>query len=152
MMFAGQSICLLDWQICRLCSPALDLAFFICSSTDRTLRERHLDDLLHVYHRNLSDLCRRCGSDADQLLPYVELQNQLRQFARYGVVMAPLLMQSIVSDASSIVDMDALAAELSKSVIDSSTIEFMRFDAVSLAKYRQRLSDAIEDAQRYGWI
>lgn len=142
----------MDWQICRLSSPAIDLAFFICSSTDRTLRERHLDDLLHIYHRNLSAVCRTCGSDADTLFPFHELQNQLRKFARYGVVMAPLLMQSIVSDASTIVDLDALATEMSKPVIDTSKIEFMRFDAVSLANYRQRLGDVIEDAKSYGWI
>lgn len=151
-LFFLQNICLLDWQLLRLASPALDIVYFLFSSTDKALRQQHFDGLLRIYHQNLSTVVQACGSDVERLLPFAELQKQLRQFGRYGVVMAPLLLQAIVSNAETVVDMDELAVELSKPKADQKQVDFVRFDPDSVAKFTKRLGDVIDDAKLYGWL
>lgn len=149
-----QSIRLLDWQICRIGSPALDIAYFLCSSTDKALRDQHYDELLRVYHCSLVALGRACGVPDDRpLLTFAQLEQQLREFGKYGVLMAPLLLQVMVSEGSQIVDMDAAALEMSQPDHDADKeMDLAVFDERSLAKYRERLGDVIDDAQRLGWI
>lgn len=146
-----QKICLLDWQVCRYASPALDIVYFLFSSTDRSLRHQ-FDSLLRIYHENLANVVRACGSDADKLMPFAELENQLRKFGRFGVALAPMMLQVIVSDGSHVVDMDEVAQEMAKSDADRKQIEWGKFDPETLAKYRERLGDVIDDAKRFGWI
>lgn len=147
-----QKICVLDWQICRIASPALDISYFFCSSTDKAMRDRHFDELINVYYQNLANVVRHCGSDVERLMPLAEFQNQLKTYGRYGLVMAPLLLQVIVSDPSSVVDMDEAALELSKPEAERKKLEFTKFSEESLAVYRQRLGDVIDDAKKFGWI
>lgn len=85
-------------------------------------------------------------------MPFAELENQLRKFGRFGVALAPMMLQVIVSDGSHVVDMDEVAQEMSKSDADRKQIEWGKFDPETLAKYRERLGDVFDDAKRFGWI
>lgn len=116
------------------------------------MRDQHFDELINVYYQNLANVVRHCGCDVERLMPFAEFQSQLRKYGRYGLAMAPLLLQVIVSDSSSIVDMDEAALELSKPEAERKQIEFTKFSEESLAVYRQRLGDVIDDAKKFGWI
>lgn len=148
----SQNISMLDWQVCRFVSPALDIAYFFCSSTDKALRDQHYDELLAVYYRNLVLVVQTCGSDPEKLMPFAELHEQLRRYGRFGVLMAPLLLQVIVADENSVKDMDEMSHEISKDEVDGNKISFTEFNAKSVATYRQRLGDVIDDCLRLGWI
>lgn len=118
------------------------------------MRDQHYDELLRVYHSNLVAVGRACGVPADRpLLTFAQLEQQLREFGKYGVLMAPILLQVIVSEGSQIIDMDAAAIEMSRPDYDASKeVKLVVFDEQTLAKYRERLGDVIDDAQRLGWI
>lgn len=116
------------------------------------MRDRHYNQLLGIYHTNVTAVVSACGADIEKLLPFEQLHQQLRTFGRYGVVMAPILLQVIVADSSQIVDMDAMALELSKPGGRNKEVEISKFDEASLEMYRQRLGDVIDDALRLGWI
>lgn len=64
----------IDYQLSRYASPAIDLSFFFYSCTSQELREMHYDELLKVYHNNLSELLKDLGSDPTELFPFEALQ------------------------------------------------------------------------------
>lgn len=49
-----KTVCLIDWQICRYASPALDIVYYIFCSTTRELRGRNYNVYLRTYHDSLS--------------------------------------------------------------------------------------------------
>lgn len=116
------------------------------------MRDQHYDELIKIYHHNLVNVVRACGCDAEKLLPFGQVQAQLRRYGRFGLLMAPLLLQVIVSDPSNVADMDEMAREISKDEVDGQKVNFTNFNPESLAKYRQRLGDVIEDSLRNNWI
>lgn len=115
------------------------------SSTNKKVRER-FDDLLEVYHKSLSNLMRKLGSDSNKWFTLDDLINQLKTVGKYGVMLAPCLLQIIVSDPKNIMDMDGITKE-SKDIT-----EFATLDELTANEFKQRLSDVIKDAVRFGWI
>jgi len=140
-----QKIYLLDWQLTRCASPGLDIAYYLMSSTNKQVRERYYD-LLKVYHKSLSDLMRKLGSDANKWLTLDALIEQLKTVGKYGVIMAPCLLQIMVSDPKNIIDMDGITKD-SKSVTEIGTL-----DELTSKEFKERLSDVIKDGIRFGWI
>lgn len=120
------------------------MSYYLLTSTTKELRV-HFDDLIKVYHDALSEIVTKLGSDPQKLFPFDELKNQLKQFGVYGAIMAPILLQVIVADPKNIVDLN---------VIDENTqdLDFTTFDDSSKIAYRERISDAIQDAKRLGWM
>ncbi|KAK9686356.1 Ecdysteroid kinase-like family [Popillia japonica] len=43
-------VSLLDWQLSRYGSPALDLSYFIFTCTDHALRAKHYDNMIKFYY------------------------------------------------------------------------------------------------------
>lgn len=150
LVFQGEpeKICLLDWQICYFGSPALDLSYFMLSSTTKALRDRHYDEFIRIYYKNLSDIIRACGSDPDKLFTFADLQAQLKKFGVYGAVFAPLLLSILVSDPKNIASMD----ELAENMDDDKPKHMATLDAFSEIAFKDRLRDVLADARTYGWI
>lgn len=93
----------------------------------------------------MSTLLTKLGSDPKKLFPFDELKSQLKQFGVYGVIMTPILLQVIVSDPKNIVDMNS---------IDENTtdLDLATIDDSSKIIFRERVSDALQDAMKLGWI
>lgn len=49
-----RKICLIDWQLSRYGSPALDIVYYIFLNTTRELRGRNYNIYLKTYHESLS--------------------------------------------------------------------------------------------------
>lgn len=67
----------IDFQLTRLATPAIDISFFIYSCTLQDLREKHFDELIKIYHKSLSDYLISVGSDPEKLFPFSALQVKL---------------------------------------------------------------------------
>jgi len=106
-----QKICLLDWQLGRYSSPVLDITYFMFSSTDRALREEHYDKLIKIYHNALSNTITKLGSDPEKLFSFNDLLEELKRYGRFGLVLAPVLLQIITSKPDDIPDMDEFAED-----------------------------------------
>lgn len=125
-------------------SPVLDISYYLMTSTTKELRVRY-QDLIKVYHDSLSELVTKLGSDPKTLCPFDELHSQLKQFGVFGVIMAPIILQVLVSDSKNIVDMD--------SVTDGTeNIDIATMDDLSKITYRDRISDVLQDAAKFGFI
>lgn len=142
-------VCLLDWQFSRPASPADDFVMYICSSTEKQLRDEYYKDLLGIYYDSLADIVRRCESDPEKLFTYEDLEAQLAPFGIYGVMEAPLTVSLMVADFSSNADKDTNEENLGNK--DKEEGHMTSFDPRTEDKYKQRLSDVLEDARKYGW-
>lgn len=115
------------------------------SSTDRNLREKHYDKLIKIYHNALSNTITKLGSDPEKLFSFNDLLGELKRFGRFGLVLAPILLQIITTKPSDIPDMDQFAEDMAnnKKTMDESMAEFA--NAASLDKYNQRVRDVVKD-------
>lgn len=115
------------------------------SSTDRKLREEHYDKLIKIYHKSLSNTITKLGSDPEKLFSFNDLLGELKRYGRFGLVLAPILLQIITSEASDIPDMDEFAEQMADNTktMDDSMAVFANMGTVD--KYNQRVRDVVKD-------
>ena len=53
-----------SWQMCHLGSAAMDLCFFLCSSTTTSFRKDHWDRIIHFYYQEFSQSILRFSSNS----------------------------------------------------------------------------------------
>ncbi|XP_052866192.1 uncharacterized protein LOC128272426 [Anopheles cruzii] len=118
-LFHGETpaVRIIDFQLARYSSPALDISFFVYSCTSQALREAHYQELLDAYYGALSEMLRDLGSNPEDIFPYSELKRELQQYARFGVGMGiesipfSLLGESDVPDLNQITSEKAIPIE-----------------------------------------
>lgn len=116
------------------------------------MRDEHYHDLIKSYHESLAEIVRRCNSDPEKLFTFEDLQSQLAPFGTYGVMEAPLTISLLVADSSDFTDMNAFAETVKSG--EENTLEannVANFTTKTEALYKQRLTDVLEDARKYGW-
>lgn len=85
------SVKMIDFQLVRYGTPAIDLSFFYYLNMDPGVREANWMDLLKYYHTNLinslSDILQ-CNPDNDMLIDYSfeRFNNHFSRFAMYGIM------------------------------------------------------------------
>lgn len=115
------------------------------SSTDRKLREEHYDKLIKIYHNALSNTIRKLGSDPEKLFSFNDLLGELKRYGRFGLLLAPILLQIITSNPDDIPDMDEFAENMANNTttLDESVATFANLATVD--QYNQRVKDVVKD-------
>lgn len=145
-----KSVCFIDFQITRYCSPALDLLYHIFTATDKPFRQLHYEDLLKTYYTSLSDTIRKLGSDPDKLYTYENLQSQLSKFAEYALLMAPMMIWlTIAARSGNIGSIDEYTKVLE---VDDTATLIAPFDEQTELKYSTWINDLVTDMINYGYI
>lgn len=116
------------------------------TSTTKELRAKHYDDLINIYYNNLAGIIRDCGSDPEKLFSFSDLQSQLKQFGIYGVMMAPMLLQIMVSDSKDLMNLEGWAEN---GQIEAS---ICNLNELSEKMFKEAITDALDDAKQYGWF
>ncbi|KAK4884219.1 hypothetical protein RN001_000490 [Aquatica leii] len=131
-------ICMLDWQVSCLGSPAIDIATLIFSSTDKKLRDAHYNELIEIYYNSFSLMLEQLRIDANQVLPFTILQQQLKKYSIFGLFMTLLMvfMQSIKKE------------DISESMQNS---EQLGLKIKDVNAYNTRMRDILLDFNRYGY-
>ncbi|KAL1378502.1 hypothetical protein pipiens_015548 [Culex pipiens pipiens] len=127
---------LLDWQLARFASPALDLSYFLFCCTDEVFREKYYDEMLQIYHGALSDFLTLLGSDPIALFPFNALRDQMRKFGKFALIMGAFDIPVLCTDPA---DMPDLGGELA-----------FAQSPEAQQRYAYRMGGAIRDAVRYG--
>lgn len=133
-------LALIDWQLARYTSPALDVLYFLFCCTDDTFRGKHFDEMLQVYHTSISELLERLGSNPKKLFPYSALQDQLKAFAKFAVIMAAFDVPILCTDPA---EMPDLNGDLAEGFAASPEAQM---------RYAHRMGGIIRDAVRYGYL
>lgn len=134
-------LALIDWQLARYVSPALDVLYFLFCCTDDTFRTEHFDEMIQVYHSSLTALLERLGSDPEALLPFTALQGQLESFGKFAVLMAAFDVPILCTDPAEMPDLNG--GDLAEGFAASPEAQL---------RYANRMGGIIRDAVRYGYL
>ncbi|KAK5642412.1 hypothetical protein RI129_008579 [Pyrocoelia pectoralis] len=136
-------LCLLDWQIARLGSPALDILFFIFVCTEKELRDHYYTRLIEEYYQSLSSFLRQLGSDPQVLFPYEILLQHLTQSSEFGLFNAIWVLALIMRENDDVPDMFNVES-------DDAFIQMM--SVVPKRGYMERIHDVISDLMKYDYV
>lgn len=135
-------LCLLDWQLTRLGSPALDILFFIFICTEKELRDNHYNRLIEEYYESLAIFLRQLGSDPQILFPYEILLEHLKKLAPFGLYNAIWIVSLNTREICDIPDLSNIKNE-------DLYVQFL--SVVPKRGYVERVRDIISDLIKYDY-
>lgn len=138
---------MIDFQIVRFASPALDISFFIYSCTQQSMREQHYDELIGIYHQSACDLLTALGSNAAEVYPLSGLNDELKESARFGVGMGMESLPLSMQDDDELSDLNALESEEAAPLTD-----IWRIALIQSQPKRQRLANMFKHAVDMGYL
>ncbi|RZC37693.1 uncharacterized protein BDFB_013993 [Asbolus verrucosus] len=98
-----RKVAMLDWQISGFCSPVTDLSYFIYSCVSREDLKK-FDDILKVYYESFSNFLWKMGGNPEKMFSYPQLMADWKIFAKFGIMMAFLVVKIAVSDQDEVAD------------------------------------------------
>ncbi|KAH8287027.1 hypothetical protein KR054_000748 [Drosophila jambulina] len=104
----SEEIIIIDFQLARCSSLALDLSFFVYSCTSQELREQHYDTLLRAYLESAQELIRDLGGDAESIISWDTLQEELKSFGRFGCGMGIESLPMTMMEDEEVADLDGI--------------------------------------------
>uniref|UniRef100_A0A1Y1KWL5 CHK kinase-like domain-containing protein n=2 Tax=Photinus pyralis TaxID=7054 RepID=A0A1Y1KWL5_PHOPY len=129
-------LCILDWQLMRVASPALDVLFFLFLSSDGELRKQYYTKLIDEYYDSLSSFLRELGSDPEVLLPFPILLEHLRKLSGFVLLIAIWLLATNMKESDDVPDF---------SNIDSEDALVTMISVVPKRGYLQRIRELVSD-------
>uniref|UniRef100_A0A336LPX7 CSON000643 protein n=1 Tax=Culicoides sonorensis TaxID=179676 RepID=A0A336LPX7_CULSO len=138
---------MIDFQLARFASPALDISFFIYSCTTQDLRVTHYDDLLKAYHDALADQLKVYNLDVENVFPFRALNEEMLKSACFGIGMGIESIPFSVMDDEETGDLDTIEGE---NAVDVTTVWIMR--PIKSKEGRLRLADTFKHAVQMGYI
>lgn len=138
---------MIDFQLVRLGSCALDISFFLYSCTTEQLRTDHYEDMLQWYYGGVEHVLKQFSLDPSKVFPMSVLKDELKAFARFGVGMAmESLPLSIMSDDET-ADMDAIEGSQPLSLP-----EVWQLKPIDSQEGRRRLANVFKHAVEQGYL
>nr|CAD7204891.1 unnamed protein product [Timema douglasi] len=139
---AVEDVRLLDLQVARYCSPAIDILHFLYTSTFWDTRRRHYQELLRAYHQSLTAAFQRLvrGSPHEGEVPMTlrELRREVTRCEMYGLFAGMWIMTAVTADVDNLPDVGSYRLEDFYS--DESLANWISTQTPS---YRQRTKDLV---------
>lgn len=89
------------------------------------------------------------GSEPEKLFPYALMQEHLRKFAKYGLILSTVLLPVITCEIDYVIDFESIGENVEKGTLeDPSTI----VNENSLKKLNKRFRDIVDDMVRLNYI
>lgn len=132
-----KDICIVDWQMARYGSPALDLSLFVFCCTKKDLRDEKLKALLDSYHESCCNLLQKLQLNPDTILTRNDLDQQLRKHAKFVLGMANYAVPLLSKFPEKFFKGNA---ELNDQEIDC------------VKYYEQKMGDIIRDLCKHEWL
>ncbi|KAL6263306.1 hypothetical protein P5V15_006104 [Pogonomyrmex californicus] len=139
---------MLDFQIARCASPILDLSFLIYSCTLKSFRDQHFDDVLKIYHSELSDTIKLLGSDPEKIYPWDQFMKEVQEQFGFGVFAALEAIPLTLIDVPESFSIETVVED--NNAVDCG--DLVSFSTIKTANDRQRISDVIVHAVEKGYI
>ncbi|XP_053670920.1 uncharacterized protein LOC128721218 [Anopheles nili] len=143
-------IVLIDWQVMRYVTPVQDLVYFIFCCTDEAFRRKYYKEMIDIYHRSLSTMLAKLQHDANELFPRSELDKQLQEYGRYGILMGMFLVPMMCTRNEDLPDIEAMAQRMAES--KQLNESFFKTTESNQDAFAKRMSDVVKDTIRYGYI
>ncbi|KAM7350016.1 uncharacterized protein ACRADG_008710 [Cochliomyia hominivorax] len=141
----AEAIKIIDFQLARVASIAVDLSFFIYSCTSQELREAHYETLLKAYHESASDIINDMGADVEKVMSWQDLQSELKEFARFGCGMGIESLPMSMIEEHEVADLDEVKE-------DSLLVDVWNIKPFEEPAKRQRIAEIFKHAIDQGYI
>ncbi|KAF5285490.1 hypothetical protein FQR65_LT13235 [Abscondita terminalis] len=135
-----QDAVMIDFQMSRYASLALDLTFFLYSCTEESLRIKFWDTLIEDYHKTFISTLEKLGS-SPELLTLDDLRSEIKTCALFGVGMSLEAVPMAMLEDGEVANLN-----------DISDTEHVSLEKVLIVrpfkseKKRQRIADIIKHA------
>ncbi|XP_014087647.1 uncharacterized protein [Bactrocera oleae] len=140
-----EAIVIIDFQLARRASIAVDISFFIYSCTSEALRESHYEQLLKEYHQSACALIADLGADPTAVFSWEAFQEEMRRFARFGCGMGiESLPMSLIED-DEVADLDDMKE-------DAVLTDVWNIKPFKEQKKRERIAQIFKHAIDQGYI
>lgn len=121
----------------------------IFSATDKPFRDLHYEKLLKTYYSSLSETIQKLGSDPNKLYTYENLQDQMRKYSDYALLLTPMIIAIRVAKASNVANLDDYAECLERGE-DADILN--QFDDETQAEFSRQINGLITDLVDYGYV
>lgn len=139
-----QDVLLVDFQICNVNSPMLDLHYFIVSSLQNSVRLSKIDYIISFYQRELSSNMKKLGAKtAPPTL--LQLQKDFLATGQFGLGTAFGTLSIAVAPASDISDINSLLP-------DSPDAKAFKRNMYGNPTYREAMEELIPHFERKGYF
>ncbi|KAG5862180.1 hypothetical protein JTB14_004450 [Gonioctena quinquepunctata] len=137
-------LCILDWQLARCASPAVDLAYFIFACTEKKLRDAHYDELLEAYHSSLQSFLEEMGCNPDLITKNILIEH-MRNFSKYGLMMSLIVIPLVTAENEELPDW---TSEMTSADRKKMFTEERKNEESSI----RRLIDIVRDFDKFGYF
>lgn len=125
----------------------MDILYLLCGATDKPFRDREYRNLLKHYHRTLSNMLNKLGSDADKLFSFDDLESQLKKFGKFAFVTGPLCIQLTLVNPNDVANLDDIVQSG-----DTNADFIAGFDAETQIEYDKRINGLFSDLIEFGYF
>uniref|UniRef100_A0A182J9J4 CHK domain-containing protein n=1 Tax=Anopheles atroparvus TaxID=41427 RepID=A0A182J9J4_ANOAO len=146
-LLRSDSVRLVDFQMVRYGSPALDIILFVYTCTDRTMRLEGYEQLLTAYYQSCSELLLDLGTDPQAVFPRTELTRELERFGRFGCGIAVESIPLSLLDETEVPDLDKIEGTEALPLEQVMTVRNIKTSAG-----RRRLLDVFRHAYDCGYL
>ncbi|XP_020292443.1 uncharacterized protein LOC109859025 isoform X2 [Pseudomyrmex gracilis] len=138
---------MLDFQLSRCSSPMLDLSFLIYSCTSKPFRDQYYDDVLKIYHTELSSAIKSLGSDPEKIYPWDLFMKEVKDHFVFGLGFSLGTVSFCLLDPSESFDLDLIKGEEAVNIADVWVLH-----NIKTSSGRQRLADIIVHGVENGYL
>lgn len=141
---------LIDLQAMRYGSAITDLLYFIYSSTERTLRINHLDQLIGDYHTSLVYSLKLYVNDQETRqeletrYTYQSIQKEFKNNGLYGLGIGLWLLPALTFNRGHVIDLESLSSDTTELI--------QSVDDLLTADYHRRVKDVVMDMDEMGCL
>lgn len=145
-----EEIRFVDLQVTRYASPVTDILLFIYTSTEKGLTRHYYDNLIEVYHKELTKTISENASNTP-LISLKQLLDDIEAHALFSFLMVLLLLPAVTADNTvidnTIYNLDSVNENTIK------TKEYLDFAKDCLSpRYRQIVRDMVLEYVDRGFI
>ncbi|CAH1176858.1 unnamed protein product [Phaedon cochleariae] len=142
---APSDVRLIDWQISKTASPALDLVYFFLVHSPKEILYDY-ESYLKVYYATLSKNLREFSCEAEKVFPYSTLLQHWNKKAKIGLYMSFMVLKLMLCDSEEAPDF----SEISDS--GKGVLSFFDFATKATGTFETRIRDLVEFCIAKGYV
>ncbi|XP_023018842.2 uncharacterized protein [Leptinotarsa decemlineata] len=114
-------VCILDWQLSKIGSPAADLTYFFFAHGPKEVLYDY-QKYLKLYHDTVCQILREFSCDPEDIFPYSLLEKHWKHAIVFGVYMSTTVMKIMCCDSDEAPDF-AVESEAGNNIISAFSFE-----------------------------
>lgn len=139
---------LLDFQLTRVSTPALDVTYILFTSLRYGLLASCYDELLTCYHASLASTLTELGLAVEDLFPRIRLDQEMARCAAYGVAMAGIVVPAVYCPPEHAPDLESVTGDTADAFVQ----EYARQMKAETPEGRRHLASLLQHSVERGFL